>query len=69
VFPRDLVFLRSISVDTLHKGDTDGDDDNNNNNNNNNNKNNNLAISYYKLHVFTVRISPEVVGHMLRVIS
>jgi hypothetical protein len=48
MFPRDMVFLRNISVDTLHKGDTendddDGDDDNNdddddNNNNNNNNK-------------------------------
>jgi len=32
VFPRDMVFLRNISVDTLHKGD---DDDNNNKNNNN----------------------------------
>jgi hypothetical protein len=40
VFPRDMVCLRNISVDTLHKGDTD-DDDNNNNNNNNNNKNKN----------------------------
>jgi hypothetical protein len=28
--------LRNISVDTLHKGDTEDDDDNNNNNNNNN---------------------------------
>jgi len=37
VFPRDKVCLRNISVDTLHKGDTE-DDDNNNNNNNNNNK-------------------------------
>ena len=33
VFPRDMVCLRNISVDTLHKGDTE---DNNNNNNNNN---------------------------------
>jgi hypothetical protein len=30
VFPRDMVYLRNISVDTLHKGDTE---DNNNNNN------------------------------------
>jgi hypothetical protein len=40
VFPRDMVFVRSIFVDTLHKGDTydyDNDDDNDNNNNNNNN--------------------------------
>jgi hypothetical protein len=31
-----MVCLRNISVDTLHKGDTEDDDDNNNNNNNNN---------------------------------
>jgi hypothetical protein len=30
VFPRDIVYLRNISVDTLNKGDTE---DNNNNNN------------------------------------
>jgi hypothetical protein len=35
VFPRDMVCLRTISIDTLHKGDTE---DNNNNNNNNINK-------------------------------
>jgi len=34
-----MVCLRSISVDTLHKGDTDDDDDDANNNNNNNNNN------------------------------
>ena len=27
MFPRDMVCLRNISVDTLHKGDTDDDDD------------------------------------------
>jgi hypothetical protein len=32
-----MVSLRNISVDTLHKGDTDDDDDDDNNNNNNNN--------------------------------
>jgi hypothetical protein len=36
IFPRDMVCLRNISVDTLHKGDTE----NNNNNNNNNTKDN-----------------------------
>ena len=44
VFTRDMVCLRNISVDSLHKGDTeddddddyDDDDDDNNNNNNNN---------------------------------
>jgi hypothetical protein len=35
-----MVCLRNISVDILHKGDTE---DNNNNNNNNNNK---LVLSY-----------------------
>jgi hypothetical protein len=35
VFPRDVVCLRNMSVDTLHKGDTDDDDDDDNNNNNN----------------------------------
>ena len=32
-----MVCLRNISVDTVHKGDTEDDDDDNNNNNNNNN--------------------------------
>jgi hypothetical protein len=31
-----MVYLRNISVDTLHKGDTEDDDDDNDNNNNNN---------------------------------
>jgi len=39
MFPRDMVCLRNISVDTLHKGDTEDDDDDDNNNNNNNNNN------------------------------
>jgi hypothetical protein len=31
-----MVYLRNVSVDTLHKGDTkDNDNDDNNNNNNN----------------------------------
>ena len=45
----DMVCLRNISVDTLHKGDTedddDDDDDDNDNNNNNNNNNNKLTIT------------------------
>jgi hypothetical protein len=35
MFPRDMVCLRNISVDTLHKGDTEEDDENDDNNNNN----------------------------------
>jgi hypothetical protein len=35
MFPRDMVCLRNISVDTLHKGDTEDDDDDDDNNNNN----------------------------------
>jgi hypothetical protein len=34
-----MVCLRNISVDTLHKIDTEDDDDDDNNNNNNNNNN------------------------------
>jgi len=34
VFPRDMVCLGNISVDTLHKGDTDDYDDDNDDNNN-----------------------------------
>jgi hypothetical protein len=37
VFLRDMVCLRNICVNTVHKGDSDDDYDNNNNNNNNNN--------------------------------
>jgi hypothetical protein len=33
LFLRDMVCLRSICVDTLHKGDTEEDDNDNNNNN------------------------------------
>jgi len=33
VFPRDIVCLRNMSINTLHKGDDDDDDNNNNNNN------------------------------------
>jgi len=28
VFPRDIVCLRNISINTVHKGDDDDDDDN-----------------------------------------
>jgi hypothetical protein len=35
MFPNDMFCLRIISVDTLHKGDTEDDDDDDNNNNNN----------------------------------
>ena len=40
MFPRDLVCLRNISVDTLHRGDTDDDDDDDDDDNDNNNNNN-----------------------------
>jgi hypothetical protein len=54
VFPRDMVCLRNISVDTLHKGDTEDDDDDVNDDNNNNNNNNNElfmtlnAVTYFE---------------------
>jgi len=34
-----MVCLRNISVDTLHKGDTEDDDDDDDDDNNNNNNN------------------------------
>jgi hypothetical protein len=37
MFPRAMVCLRNICINTLHKGDED-DDDNDDDNNNNNNK-------------------------------
>ena len=35
MFPRDMVCLKNIRVDTLHKGDTEDDDDDDDDNNNN----------------------------------
>jgi hypothetical protein len=35
-----MVCFRNISVDTLHKGDTEDDDDDDDDDNNNNNNNN-----------------------------
>jgi len=37
MFPRDMVCLRNISVDTLHKRDTDDDADDDDDDDNNNN--------------------------------
>jgi len=44
MFPRDMVCLRNISVDTLYKGDTEDDDDDDDNDNNNNNNNSFFAV-------------------------
>ena len=41
----DMVCLRNISVDTLHKGDTEDDDDDDDDDNDNNNNNNKLTIT------------------------
>jgi len=43
-FPRDMVCLRNICINTLRKrdNDDDNDDDDDDNNNNNNNNNNNI---------------------------
>jgi hypothetical protein len=41
MFPRDMVCLRNISVDTLHKGETEDDDDNDDDDNDNDDDNNN----------------------------
>jgi hypothetical protein len=39
-----MVCLRNISVDTLHKGDTEDDDDNNDDDDDGDNNNNNNRI-------------------------
>ena len=39
MFPWDMVCLRNMSVDTLHKGDTDYDDDDDDDDDDNNNNN------------------------------
>ena len=48
MFPRDIVCLRNMSINTLHKGDDDDDDDDNDNDDddNNNNNNNLLPVPY-----------------------
>jgi len=43
VFPRDMVWLRNICINTPHKGDND-DDDNDNDDDDNNNNNNNCVL-------------------------
>ena len=57
MFPRDMVCLRNIGVDTLHKGDTEDDDDDDNNNN----KGANETISKsFRKHVSNVTGNHEV---------
>jgi hypothetical protein len=62
MFPTDMVCLRNISVDTLHKGDADDDDDDDDNNNNNNNNN---TLQEVKIQEFmyrdTTNVGPEIV--------
>jgi len=43
-----MVCLRNISVDTLHKGDTEDDDDDNNNNNNDKGATGTISKSFRK---------------------
>jgi len=46
--PRDIVCLRNISINTLHKGDDDDDDDNDNKNNDYTPRNNPEELSSYQ---------------------
>ena len=45
MFPGDIVCLRNISINTLHKGDDDDDNDDDDDDDNNNNNN----ITYVSL--------------------
>jgi hypothetical protein len=59
MFASDMVCLRNISVDTLHKGGTEDDDDNDDNNNNNpNNNNNNNNNNKVRLHRRLIPLTP-----------
>ena len=40
MFPRYRIYIRNVSINTLHKGDDDYDDDDDDDDNNNNNNNN-----------------------------
>ena len=67
MFPRDIVCLRNISINTLHKGDDDDDDDDDDNNNNNNNCNNKIP-STMKLKVdfkFRIRLLPFILQYII----
>jgi len=44
--PRDIVCLRNISINTLHKGDDDDDDDNYNDDDDDDDNNNNNNMVY-----------------------
>ena len=52
-----MVCLRNISVDILHKGDTDDDDDDDDNNNNNNNNNKPVL---YQMHFVSLLWETEI---------
>jgi len=54
-----MVCLSNISVDTLHKGDTEDDDDEDDNNNTNNNNNNNKCVISVSCSVVTTGPSPK----------
>jgi len=49
VFPRDIICLRNISINTLHKVDDDDDDnDDNNDNDDDDDDNNNMVLRFGK---------------------
>jgi hypothetical protein len=55
-----MVCLRNISVDTLHKGDSEDDDDDDDDNNNNNNKD--LTIEIQRMLNVKIKVIPVIIA-------
>jgi hypothetical protein len=60
--PRDIVCLRNISINTLHKGDDDDDDDSYNDDDDNNNNNNNDNNQVQRMWNVKTNVIPVIIG-------
>jgi len=59
LFPKNIICLRNISINTLHKGDDVDDDDDNNNNKYNNDRVFSPSDSFLSLALFAVAIDSQ----------